>query len=40
MLVHIFNRFLGDSTSRRAFEQNASEAALEKRKHIILKIKI
>jgi hypothetical protein len=26
MLVHIFNRFLGDSTSRRAFEQNASEA--------------
>ena len=30
MLVHIFNRFLGDSTSRQAFEQNASEATLEK----------
>lgn len=30
MLAHIFNRFLGDSTSRRAFEENASEAMLEK----------
>lgn len=30
MLVHIFNRFLGDSTSRQAYEKNASEASLEK----------
>jgi len=30
MLVHIFNRFLGDSTSRRAYEKNATEATLEK----------
>ncbi|MFW2076246.1 hypothetical protein ACG94X_00705 [Acinetobacter sp. ULE_I010] len=30
MLLHIFNRFLGDSTSRRAYEKNAVEATLEK----------
>ncbi|WP_010113016.1 SEL1-like repeat protein [Acinetobacter sp. P8-3-8] len=30
MLVHILNRFLGDSTSRYAFEKNVSEASLEK----------
>ena len=29
MLVHIFNRFLGDSTSRHAFENQTSEASFE-----------
>ena len=30
MLVHILNRFLGDSTSRQTHEQMAIEASLEK----------
>lgn len=30
MLVHIFNRFLGDSTSRQAYENKVSEASIEK----------
>jgi len=38
MLVHIFNRFLGDSTSRQAFEQNASEATLEKA-HVVKEVR-